>query len=184
VEGINAIVTQDLVSLSEQELVDCDKEQDQGCSGGLMDNAFAFIKENGGIDTEDDYPYTAQDGTCIKAKRNRRVVTIDGYEDVPENDENALKRAAAHQVGGRALSRGSGARRGGWAVRRGGCVPGGACRGGCAGGGAVSVRPAPGAACAAAAAPLTPPLPPPRAARRGGHRGGPARVPAVHRRRV
>lgn len=98
VEGVNAIVTNDLQSLSEQELVDCDKDQDQGCSGGLMDNAFEFIRKNGGIDTEEDYPYTAMDGTCIKAKRNRKVVTIDGYEDVPENDEKALKRAAAHQV--------------------------------------------------------------------------------------
>lgn len=95
---MNALVTNDLLSLSEQELVDCDKEQDQGCSGGLMDNAFEFIIKNGGIDTEEDYPYTAVDGSCIKAKRNRKVVTIDGYEDVPENDEKALKRAAAHQV--------------------------------------------------------------------------------------
>ncbi len=98
VEGVNAIVTNELQSLSEQELVDCDKLQDQGCSGGLMDNAFEFIRTNGGIDTEEDYPYTAMDGTCIKAKRNRKVVTIDGFEDVPENDEKALKRAAAHQV--------------------------------------------------------------------------------------
>lgn len=60
VEGINAIVTNDLVSLSEQELVDCDTTKDKGCSGGLMDFAFDFIHENGGIDTEDDYPYTGQ----------------------------------------------------------------------------------------------------------------------------
>eukprot|EP00195_Chlamydomonas_chlamydogama_P016889 CAMPEP_0202889940 /NCGR_PEP_ID=MMETSP1392-20130828/475_1 /ASSEMBLY_ACC=CAM_ASM_000868 /TAXON_ID=225041 /ORGANISM="Chlamydomonas chlamydogama, Strain SAG 11-48b" /LENGTH=479 /DNA_ID=CAMNT_0049573391 /DNA_START=8 /DNA_END=1447 /DNA_ORIENTATION=+ len=97
VEGINAIVTGKLVSLSEQELVDCDTDEDKGCQGGLMDYAFLFIKENGGIDTEADYPYSAVQGDCITKKLNRHVVSIDGYEDVPENDEPSLKKAAAHQ---------------------------------------------------------------------------------------
>lgn len=97
VEGINALVTNELVALSEQELVDCDTEKDQGCSGGLMDYAYEFIIKNGGLDTEEDYPYTAQDDVCDEKKKNRRVVTISSYEDVPENDEVALKKAAAHQ---------------------------------------------------------------------------------------
>lgn len=96
-EGINAVVTNELVSLSEQELVDCDTEQDQGCRGGLMDFAFQFVIENGGINTEDDYPYTAVDGVCDQARRDRKVVTINGFEDVPENDEISLKKAVAHQ---------------------------------------------------------------------------------------
>ncbi|GAV71856.1 Peptidase_C1 domain-containing protein/Granulin domain-containing protein/Inhibitor_I29 domain-containing protein [Cephalotus follicularis] len=97
VEGINQIVTGDLISLSEQELVDCDKSYNQGCNGGLMDYGFDFIIKNGGIDTEEDYPYRAADNTCDQNRKNARVVTIDGYEDVPENDENSLRKALAHQ---------------------------------------------------------------------------------------
>lgn len=97
IEGINQIVTGELTSLSEQELIDCDLVQDHGCHGGLMDFAFTFIIENGGIDTEKDYPYDALEETCQVGKRNRHVVTIDSFEDVPPNNEVALMKAAAHQ---------------------------------------------------------------------------------------
>ncbi|GMP74320.1 hypothetical protein CsSME_00031771 [Camellia sinensis var. sinensis] len=66
-EGINALVTGELISLSEQELVDCDSTND-GCDGGYMDYAFAWVVSNGGIDTESDYPYTGIDGTCNTTK--------------------------------------------------------------------------------------------------------------------
>ncbi|KAM0933935.1 putative actinidain [Dioscorea sansibarensis] len=97
VEGINKIVTGDMIVLSEQELVDCDTTYNLGCNGGLMDYAFEFIINNGGIDTEDDYPYKAVDGYCDPNRKNARVVSIDGYEDVPPNNEHALKKSAASQ---------------------------------------------------------------------------------------
>ncbi|KAE9618691.1 putative actinidain [Lupinus albus] len=110
VEGINKIVTGKLIPLSEQELVDCNKKYNMGCNGGLMDYAFEFIVNNGGIDTEDDYPYRASDRTCDPKRKNARVVSIDGYEDVPPNDEQSLKKAVAYQpvsvaieAGGRAF---------------------------------------------------------------------------------
>ncbi|TVU08619.1 hypothetical protein EJB05_42028, partial [Eragrostis curvula] len=97
VEGINKIVTGSLISLSEQELIDCDKFQDQGCNGGLMDNAFRFMIKNGGIDTEADYSFTGHDGWCDTNRKNAKVVSIDSYEDVPINNERALQKAVAHQ---------------------------------------------------------------------------------------
>ncbi|KAH7671969.1 Actinidain protein [Dioscorea alata] len=97
VEGINKIVTGDMIVLSEQELVDCDTTYNMGCSGGLMDYAFEFIINNGGIDTEDDYPYNGLDGYCDPNRRNAKVVSIDSYEDVPVNSESALKKACASQ---------------------------------------------------------------------------------------
>ncbi|KAG2683979.1 hypothetical protein I3760_10G058800 [Carya illinoinensis] len=88
-EGINAIATGDLISLSEQELVDCDTTN-YGCEGGYMDYAFEWVISNGGIDTESDYPYTGVDGTCNITKEETKVVTIDGYEDVAESDSALL----------------------------------------------------------------------------------------------
>jgi C1A family cysteine protease len=97
IEGINAIKTGKLVSLSEQELVDCDTSKDQGCSGGLMDFAFQFVVDIGGLDTERDYAYWGVDGTCDQLKEKRKTVSIDGFEDVPKSDEGALRKAVSQQ---------------------------------------------------------------------------------------
>ncbi|XP_024020106.1 cysteine protease XCP2 [Morus notabilis] len=88
VEGINQIVTGNLTSLSEQELIYCDKPYNNGCNGGLMDYAFAFIVSNGGIHKEEDCPYLMEEGT---------LVTISGYHDVPGNHEESLLKALANQ---------------------------------------------------------------------------------------
>ncbi|GMI91297.1 xylem bark cysteine peptidase 3 [Hibiscus trionum] len=96
-EGVNKIVTGSLVSLSEQELVDCDRTYNTGCEGGLMDYAYQFVIDNHGIDTEEDYPYQGRQKTCNKDKMKRRVVTIDDYADVPMNNEKQLLQAVATQ---------------------------------------------------------------------------------------
>ncbi|CAM6101489.1 unnamed protein product [Calypogeia fissa] len=97
IEGAHAIATGQLISLSEQELVDCDTSNNGGCNGGWMDNAFQFIIGNGGIDSEADYPYTATQGTCDNSKLNTRVVSISAFVDVPPNNEGSLVQAVAKQ---------------------------------------------------------------------------------------
>lgn len=98
VEGITKIRTGELVSLSEQELMDCDVgNDDKGCRGGIMEKAFEFIIKNGGVTNETNYPYMGTDGTCDKSKIEHHAATIDGYKMVPKNDEKSLKAAVARQ---------------------------------------------------------------------------------------
>ncbi|XP_030547231.1 senescence-specific cysteine protease SAG12-like [Rhodamnia argentea] len=97
-EGITMLKKGNLVSLSVQELVDCDVNGiDHGCRGGLMDSAFEFIKSNGGLTTEANYPYRGNDGTCDSAKMADHSASITGYQDVPVNSETALLQAVANQ---------------------------------------------------------------------------------------
>lgn len=93
--------TGDLISLSEQELVDCDK-LDFGCGGGLMDNAFLFDENSTGICSEEDYPYVMHKrwlrgcgvtkGECVPVEHTR----VKAFLDV-ENTEEALMAAIAEQ---------------------------------------------------------------------------------------
>ncbi|ROT73985.1 cathepsin l [Penaeus vannamei] len=94
-EGQHFLKDGKLVSLSEQNLVDCsDKFGNMGCMGGLMDQAFRYIKANKGIDTEDSYPYEAQDGKC-RFDASNVGATDTGYVDVEHGSESALKKAVA-----------------------------------------------------------------------------------------
>jgi len=83
-----------LVSLSEQNLVDCEK-QDFGCMGGLMTHAFAYIKNNHGIDTESSYPYTAKTGKKCLFKPQDVGATLQSYKTIPAGKENDLQTAVA-----------------------------------------------------------------------------------------
>lgn len=97
-EGITQIKTGKLVSLSEKQLVDCDvNDGNQGCRGGLMTLAFQYIRRNGGLTTEANYPYKDEDGTCDAGKSSEPAATIAGYKNVAVNCEPALQAAVADQ---------------------------------------------------------------------------------------
>ncbi|UYV70827.1 CTSL [Cordylochernes scorpioides] len=94
-EGQHFHKTGKLVSLSEQNLVDCSgPEGNNGCEGGLMDQAFEYIIKNSGIDTENSYPYEAEDDKC-RYKKNSVGATCTGFKDIPSGDENALLQAVS-----------------------------------------------------------------------------------------
>jgi hypothetical protein len=94
VEGAAFVTDGKLPNLSEQELVDCDDNGDMGCNGGLMDHAFAWIEDNGGICAADEYEYKAVQSTC---RTCTEVVKVTGFQDVNPNDEHALQVAVAQQ---------------------------------------------------------------------------------------
>lgn len=88
IEGQNAIKNGKLLSLSEQELVDCDKI-DEGCNGGLPLQAYEALMQLGGIETESDYKYEGRDEKCI-FNRSEVAVKITGGVNVT-SDENEMK---------------------------------------------------------------------------------------------
>ena len=80
-EGAWAISTGKLVSLSEQQLIDCSSSfGNNGCNGGDMDSAFQYIQQ-AGLCTEASYPYQAADGTC---KKCTPIAHLNGYIDIPD----------------------------------------------------------------------------------------------------
>jgi len=120
-EGQNKKKYGQLVSLSEQQLIDCTRaDGENGCDGGLQDHAFNYIRNNAasssnseirkmGLDTESNYPYTAQvgpkqNGTCKMCVQDgdcRYPSTSTGggdggFADIATGDEDALKEAVAN----------------------------------------------------------------------------------------
>ncbi|XP_065332688.1 procathepsin L-like [Cloeon dipterum] len=94
-EGQHFRKTGVLVPLSEQDLVDCSQKYDNdGCDGGFVDNAFLYVKENKGIDTEEAYPYEGQDGKC-RFNASNIGATDTGFVDIEEGNEDKLKEAVA-----------------------------------------------------------------------------------------
>ena len=125
-EGQYFINTGTLVSFSEQQLVDCSSKQkiifywhyynipasfgNNGCKGGLMDNAFRYLETVDGDETEEEYPYLAevnrscllikitlmiQDGHPCQYNSSKAIVRDTVYKDIPNGDEGALQEAVA-----------------------------------------------------------------------------------------
>ncbi|KAL3314902.1 hypothetical protein Ciccas_006467 [Cichlidogyrus casuarinus] len=85
VEGQWFLAKNKLYSLSEQQLVDCDKV-DLGCNGGLPWDAYQEIMRMGGLDNETTYPYDGADETCHFKKKDA-LVTISSAVNVTTDEE-------------------------------------------------------------------------------------------------
>ena len=88
-EGLYYIKYGENKRFSEQQLVDCD-DKDAGCNGGLMENTFEWIKENGGVQLESDYPYKGRDQQC-KQDKEKLVVKVDSFVKLDSVDEEVIK---------------------------------------------------------------------------------------------
>jgi len=92
-EGAHQIKTGTLVSLSEQQLVDC-SWLNLGCNGGMMDRAFAYTKGSP-LELEATYPYVAKSHGLFGCQydKSKGVVSADTYTDVSPDNANQLKAA-------------------------------------------------------------------------------------------
>merc|ERR1712216_165611 len=98
-EGRAQLAKGNLQQFSEQQFVDCDTDfGDQGCNGGLMDNAFKYAQQ-ADICTEESYAYQAKAGTCKASSCTTGVPDHDvtGYKDVTTDNKEDLMSAVAQQ---------------------------------------------------------------------------------------
>jgi C1A family cysteine protease len=104
-EGAYFIKYGTLESFSEQQLVDCDNYRnggkDLGCKGGLMDNAFTWIGDNGGLCSENDYPYfsgeTKTNGPCKTTCKNIKNSKITEFIDIIKSSDDEMMKAISNQ---------------------------------------------------------------------------------------
>ncbi|MCO5606448.1 hypothetical protein L7F22_060636 [Adiantum nelumboides] len=104
VEGAYFVATGKLLSLSEQQLVDCDHECDpsyganacdNGCFGGLMTSAFSYIQKAGGLQLEEDYPYKGFKGQC-KFDASKVAVKVANFSSVMVDEEQIAANLVAN----------------------------------------------------------------------------------------
>jgi Papain family cysteine protease len=89
VEGFHFIQSGRLLSLSEQQLLDCDISS-AGCLGGSPVSALQTLIAEGGAEKESNYPYTAARGTC-RFNPTAIVARVPGAGRVPPGDEASLQ---------------------------------------------------------------------------------------------
>jgi cathepsin L len=93
-EGAYKRSTGNLVSLSEQQLVDCATDINFGCDGGYLDETFNYVKSQG-LQTESSYRYTGTDDSC-KYSASDVVTRVSGHRSLASEDEDALLDAVAN----------------------------------------------------------------------------------------
>lgn len=91
-EGQHFKNTGKLVSLSEQELIDCCEEN--GCSGGFMNDAFMCIRDIGGIELEENYDYEGNNGVC-RFNISRIAAQVSDFTTIETSCEDCLQYAVA-----------------------------------------------------------------------------------------
>ncbi|TNN42162.1 Cathepsin L2 [Liparis tanakae] len=95
IEGQIYKKTGQLVSLSEQNLVDCSRSYGTyGCSGAWMANAYDYVVSNG-LQASDAYPYSSVDTQPCYYDSRQAVAHIKDYRFIPKGDEQALADAVA-----------------------------------------------------------------------------------------
>ena len=97
-EGAWSIATGNLISLSEQQLVDCSyglKYGNLGCNGGEMDSSFQYAIDSG-MCGEDDYPYDAKKGDCHSCSSQAHFKSC--IDVTPNNEANLAQAVAMNPV--------------------------------------------------------------------------------------
>lgn len=94
IEGQYFRKTGKLEPLSVQNLVDCSHGKNHGCAGGYLQQAYKYVKKNGGINTAKSYPYEESSGDC-RYNPDDTNVQISGFKRIRKGDEDKLKEALA-----------------------------------------------------------------------------------------
>lgn len=94
IEGQHFLKTGELLSLSEQNLIDCSRSNgNHGCGGGLTTHGYQYVMQMG-IKSEEAYPYEAFEGDC-RDYVHSPITKVHSFVSIPEGDEESLKEALA-----------------------------------------------------------------------------------------